>query len=511
MRVSDIERLLVKQGILIGPGTGVNPMGAGAEEDPVISGVFMDSRKVLPGGLFFCLQGTTYDGHDHALEAWGNGAVCVVSKRTTTAPVVHFLVRDPRVAMGVAAMAFFGSPANSLKMFAVTGTNGKTTTAYMLRSIFNSSGGRSGMLGTVVYDTGNGVYHEARRTTPESPEIQSMLREMLQNGCDRCVMEASSHGLYQGRLTGCSYDGAVFTNLSPEHLDFHGTMEEYFRSKMILFREHMKTPNWVGASNISDPYGKRAKELFPGRIVSFSLDKEESPDFFGVVKSQSLMGLEMEVFYGGKEPLFQVSLPLTGRFNAMNALGAAALSVSMGLDPQKVKRGLECMPQVPGRLQRYSFINGMTALIDYAHTPEALQNVLTSLREVSEGKIWTVFGSGGDRFKDNRPRMGRIAASLSDRVIITMDNPRSEDPAEISKDILGGVITGAGGKLPPEVILGRREAIFSALDRGGRGDVILIAGKGPERNIIFSDRVIPHQDSESVEEWSLSRGVKWTK
>ena len=514
MRVSDIKRLLKERGILLGPGVrniGEEPTGVDAEEDPRITGVFMDSRKVLPGGIFFCLKGTTYDGHDHALEAWTNGAVCVVSERVTPAPVTHLLVRDPRVAMGFAAMAFFDHPADSLKMIAVTGTNGKTTTAYMLRSIFNSTGGRSGMLGTVIYDTGSVAYHEARRTTPESPEIQSMLREMLVNDCNYCVMEASSHGLYQGRLTGCSYDGAIFTNLSPEHLDFHGTMEEYFRSKMILFREHMKTPNWVGASNISDPYGKRVKELFPGRIVSFSLDEEDLADFFGVVKSQSLTGLEMEIFYGGKEPLFQVSLPLTGRFNALNALGAAALSLSMGLDPQTVKKGLESMPQVPGRLQRYSFVNGVTALIDYAHTPEALQNVLTSLREVSEGKIWTVFGSGGDRFKDNRPRMGRVAASLSDQVVITMDNPRSEDPAEIAKEILGGAITGAGRKVPPEVILDRREAIFSVLDRARGGDVILIAGKGPERNIIFSDRVIPHQDSESVEEWSLARGVKWAK
>ena len=202
---------------------------------------------------------------------------------------------------------------------------------------------------------------------------------------------------------------------------------------------------------------------------------------------------------------------MTRRFNALNALGAATLSLSMGLDPQTVKKGLESMPQVPGRLQRYSLANGVTALIDYAHTPEALQNVLTSLREVSEGKIWTIFGSGGDRFKDNRPRMGRVAASLSDRVVITMDNPRSEDPAQIAKEILGGVITEAERKVPPEVILDRCEAIFSVLDRAGGGDVILIAGKGPERNIIFSDRVIPHQDSESVEEWSLARGVKWAK
>ncbi|HON33816.1 MAG TPA: UDP-N-acetylmuramoyl-L-alanyl-D-glutamate--2,6-diaminopimelate ligase [Synergistales bacterium] len=514
MRVSDIKGLLEERGILIGPGagdTGVNPTGAGAGEDPRITGVFMDSRKVVPGGVFFCLKGATYDGHDHALEAWTNGAVCVVSEKVTPAPVAHLLVRDTRVAMGFAAMAFFDHPAESLKMIAVTGTNGKTTTAYMLRSIFNSSGGRSGMLGTVIYDTGSGAYHEARRTTPESPEIQSLLREMLQNGCDYCVMETSSHGLYQGRLTGCSYDGAVFTNLSPEHLDFHGTMEEYFRSKMILFKDHMKTPNWIGASNISDSYGKRVKEFFPGNIVTFSLDEEDSPDFYGVVKSQSLKGLEMGIFYGREKPVLEIGLPLTGRFNALNALGAATLSLSMGLDPQTVIKGLESMPQVPGRLQRYSLANGVTALIDYAHTPEALKNVLTSLKEVCDGKIWTVFGSGGDRFRGNRPMMGRIAASLSDRVVITMDNPRSEDPAGIAGDILSGVIAEVGKKEPPEVILDRREAIFSVLDRADERDVVLIAGKGPERNIVFSDRVIPHQDSESVEEWSLLRGIKWAK
>lgn len=512
MRVSDVINLLKERGMLRDDtAAGVNPAAGGLGVDPKISGVFMDSRKVVSGGVFVCLKGATYDGHDHALEALINGAVCVISERVTPAPVIHLLVGNPRIAMGHVASSYFADPANSLNMIAVTGTNGKTTTAYMLRSIFNSSGHRSGMLGTVIYDIGAGTEQDARRTTPESPEIQSMLREMMVNGCDYCVMETSSHGLNQGRLTGCRFDGAVFTNLSAEHLDFHGTMEEYFKSKMVLFRDHMKAPGWIGASNISDPYGKRVKGFFPDRIVTFSLNRQDSPDFYGAVKKLSLTGLKMAIFSRNEGLLFEVRLPLTGRFNALNALGSASLSLSLGFDPPRVKKGLEAMPQVPGRLQRYSFSNGVTAIIDYAHTPDALQNVLASLREVSGGKIWTLFGSGGDRFKGNRPLMGRVAVSLSDRVVITMDNPRSEDPARIAEEILAGVDDEREGRSFPEVILDRREAIHSVLDRADADDVILIAGKGPERNIILADRVIPYQDSEAVEEWSSSRGLKWAR
>ncbi|HQQ10911.1 MAG TPA: UDP-N-acetylmuramoyl-L-alanyl-D-glutamate--2,6-diaminopimelate ligase [Synergistales bacterium] len=512
MRISDIECLLAERELLKRVECPVPGQGESCVvENTELTGIFFDSRKVVAGGVFVCLKGKRFDGHDYALEASRNGAAAVISERVTPAPVRHLIVREPRVSMGFVASALFGNPADSLQMIAVTGTNGKTTTAFMLRSIINVSGGRSGILGTVIYDTGAGYEVEAQRTTPESPDIQAMLREMLDNGYSHCVMETSSHGLFQGRLSGCRFDGAVFTNLTPEHLDFHGTMEEYFNSKLLLFRKYMRASGWVGVSNVSDPYGMRIKDLFPEQVVSFSLDRKDRPDYFAEIRSMSLSGIRMDILSRKEGRLFELFLPLTGRFNALNALGAAALSLSMGLEPEVVRRGLETMPQVPGRLQCFRFSNGVTAIIDYAHTPDALQNVLLSVRDVCRNKVWVVFGSGGDRFKGNRPLMGKVATALADHVVITMDNPRSEDPSLIARDILAGVNVEIGAESYPEVILDRREAIYSVLDRASGGDAVIIAGKGPERNIVFSDRIIPYSDGETVGEWSLKRGIEWSR
>jgi len=288
-------------------------------------------------------------------------------------------------------------------------------------------------------------------------------------------------------------------------------MEEYFNSKLLLFRKYMRASGWIAVSNVSDPYGMRIKDLFPEQVVSFSLDRKDRPDYFAEIGSMGLSGIRMDIISRKKGRLFGLSLPLTGRFNALNALGAAALSLSMGIAPEAVRRGLETMPQVPGRLQCFRFSNGMTAIIDYAHTPDALQNVLLSVREVCKNKVWVVFGSGGDRFKGNRPLMGKVATALADHVVITMDNPRSEDPSLIARDILAGVNAEIGSKSYPEVILDRREAIYSVLDRASDGDALIIAGKGPERNIVFSDRIIPYSDEETVGEWSLKRGIEWSR
>ncbi len=463
----------------------------------------MDSRDVSPGSLFVCVKGARQDGHDHACDAVRKGAVALVSERITNAGICHILVNDSRKSLGHVSAPFYGKPADSLRMVAVTGTNGKTTTAFMMRSILSAAGEKAGLIGTVVYDTGCGIETEADRTTPEGHHVQRMLSEMKINGCRSCVMEASSHGLAQGRLSGCRFDAAVFTNLTSEHLDFHGSMENYFEAKMSLFRDYMRCSEWVGASNAADPYGRLVKKAFPGEVVSFALEKEFAPDYLGLISSLSLSGIKLKIISPQGKPVIDLDLPLTGRFNARNALGSAAVSLAMGLEPELIKTGLEKMPQVPGRLQSFDLANGVTALIDYAHTPDALKNVISSIREVCKGKIWVVFGSGGDRFKGNRPIMGKVASAMADRVVITMDNPRSEDPGAIAADIMKGIpdiSDGPGSKI--DVILDRREAVFFALDHASKGDAVLIAGKGPERNIVFSDRTIAYSDRDAVIEWS---------
>ena len=510
MLLSDVVSILRDSGFLkaIMDSDG-RPVDSNFKEDPVIKGISMDSREIIPGSIFVCIRGNRYDGHDYAADAARKGAVALISERTTEASVFHILVDDARKSIGHVSSVFYGKPSESLRMIAVTGTNGKTTSAFMMRSILSAAGEKAGLLGTVVYDTGSGAEVEAGRTTPEANQIQKMLFEMGNNGCSSCVMEASSHGLTQGRLSGCSFDAAIFTNLSSEHLDFHKSMDNYFAAKMTLFRDYMRTDKWVAASNVEDPYGRSIKEKFPGAVVSFALEKKFDPDFLGEISSLSISGVKLKIIPRQGKRTIELVLPLTGRFNARNALGSAAGSLAMGLAPEIIKNGLENMPQVPGRLQRFPFSNGVTALIDYAHTPDALQNVLSSIREVCQGRIWVVFGSGGDRFKGNRPLMGKIAATLADRVVITMDNPRSEEPEAIAVDILKGVKDTNGLHCSGiEVILDRKSAVFFALDQASKGDAVLIAGKGPERNIIFSDRVIPYSDSDAILEWTENRGIE---
>ncbi|HDQ93451.1 MAG TPA: UDP-N-acetylmuramoyl-L-alanyl-D-glutamate--2,6-diaminopimelate ligase, partial [Synergistetes bacterium] len=346
--------------------------GNGGSCEPTITEITHDSRKVVPGSLFACIRGGEQDGHSFAVDAKNRGACGLMCEEDTGENIVHLVVDDVRKRIGEVASAVFGNPSSKLKMFAVTGTNGKSTTAFMLRSIMDSAGEKVGIMGTIFYDDGSGIAVDADRTTPEASDIQRMLALMSQNGCRSCVMEASSHGLSQQRVSGCLFDGCVFTNLSPEHLDFHGTMGNYFASKVKLFRDHMKGSDWKGVANGDDPYGRRIREMFPGNVALFGLEKANNPDFLGKIKRMDLEGIEMTVSGPFGESPMDLVLPVTGAFNARNALGAAALSLMMGLPPGTVRKGLEKLPQVPGRLQRISLPDGVTALIDYAHTPDAL-------------------------------------------------------------------------------------------------------------------------------------------
>ncbi len=511
MNLRELTDMLASKGVLRQV---VQPLVSVTEEigdlgDKNISEITHDSRNVIPGALFACIRGGKQDGHLFANEARKRGASALLCENDTGEEIVHLIVDDARRRVGEVASAVYGNPSSSMKMVAVTGTNGKSTTSFMLRSIMGSSGEKAGIVGTIVYDDGSGIEMEAKRTTPEATDIQRLLVNMSQNGCNSCVMEASSHGLSQYRLSGCLFDGAVFTNLTPEHLDFHGTMENYFASKVRLFQDHMKGSGWKVSVNNDDPYGRVIREMFKGNVLSFGLEKEFSPDYLGEIEGMNLEKIEMAVYGPFNGSPIRLKLPVTGSFNARNALGAASLSFAMGYSAENIIKGLENLPQVPGRLQRVSLPGGVTALIDYAHTPDALFNVLSAVREVCNGEIWSVFGLGGDRFHENRPVMGDIASRIADHLVITMDNPRSEDPASIADQIVAGIPSNDDKKRGDRVIiLDRKEAVEYALDRAATGDAVLISGKGPEKNIVFSDRVIPYSDLEAVEEWLKRRDSK---
>jgi UDP-N-acetylmuramoyl-L-alanyl-D-glutamate--2,6-diaminopimelate ligase len=478
--------------------------GEGREKDPSVSGVFSDSRKLLPGSVFCCIEGEKDDGHRYAAAAEAAGAAALVCEHPVDSRLPAILVRSAREVMGELSSAVYGNPASKLFMVGVTGTNGKSTTAYILRSILQAAGVRTGLLGTIVESDGVRE-RDADRTTPESCYIQRLLAGMVKNDCGACVMETSSHGLQIGRLSGCLFDAVVFTNLYPEHLDFHKDMESYFQAKRLLFTKYSKTGR-VAAINAGDAYGARLLEEFPdarGFRVSDAADARMSID-------GSSFTIEAEGF-----PPLPVKSPLAGTFNIANVLAAAAALRGVALkgamlkknaagareeiDDEAVARGAAQVPQVPGRLERHMMPNGACCIVDFAHTPEALRNVLSTVRGFCSGRLISVFGHGGGRYQANRPALGETAASLADLILVTMDNARDEDPAAIAESIAQGIKIRKNARY--QVILDRKEAIRTALSIAGPGDVLVISGKGPEKFLTIGDQKIPFNDAETVEEW----------
>ncbi|MDR1873773.1 MAG: UDP-N-acetylmuramoyl-L-alanyl-D-glutamate--2,6-diaminopimelate ligase [Synergistaceae bacterium] len=463
-------------------------------KDPSISNVFADSRRVLPGSLFCCIRGEKSDGHAYAAvarEAEASALVCEYPVETDL-PVI--LVKSVREAMGTIAAAVYGYPAEKLLMAGVTGTNGKSTTTFILRSVLQAAGVRTALAGTIVESDGVRE-RDAERTTPESCDLQRLLAAAVKNGCGACVMETSSHGLAVGRLNGCRFDIGVFTNLNPEHLDFHGDMESYFQAKRLLFTRYAKEAP-VFAVNADDPWGARLLEEFP-EAGSFGFSDVEE------------MKLSMEgaafTIQTKNPPRFSdlkslpVKSPLVGRYNVANVLAAVA-ALRGRVSDADVARGLSAIPQVPGRLEKHEMSNGALCIIDFAHTPEALRNALSAVRDFCPGRLISIFGHGGGRYASNRPALGKTAASLADLIIVTMDNPRDEDPALIAESIVQG-IESQGGGTRYQVILDRKEAIFTGLSIAGPGDVLLVSGKGPEKFLTIRDRKIPYNDAETVVEW----------
>jgi len=418
-----------------------------------------DARAVRPGALFFCVPGGRFDGHDFAGEAAASGAVALVVERPLDVAVPQVVVPSVRGAMPPAAVAFFGDPSAELTVAGVTGTSGKTTTTFLLWSILDAAGRRPGLLGSVERRIGAEV-RQPTLNTPEAIDLQRLLREMADAGNRSCVIEATSIASAQGRLDGVRFAVLVFTNLSQDHLDFHGTMEEYFAAKRRLF-DGVAGP----VVNVGDEWGRRLAVDLPDAVT------------FGLADGADV----------GPEALAGVELRLRGRFNVENALGAIAAARVLGVDDAAIKPGLEAVEGVPGRFETVEEGQPFTVVVDYSHKPRALEIVLETARGLTSGRVICVFGCGGDRDRGKRSQMGRIAAEHADRAILTSDNPRSEDPLAI----IGEVLEGAPDL---EVEPDRRAAIERAIAAAEEGDVVVIAGKGDEQGQEVAGVVHPFDD-----------------
>jgi UDP-N-acetylmuramoyl-L-alanyl-D-glutamate--2,6-diaminopimelate ligase len=424
-------------------------IGAANAPSAEILDLAYDTRRVGAGSLFFCIPGANVDGHDLAPDALARGAVALVVERPVEAGVPQLLVPSVRRAMPMAASLFFGAPSRELDVVAVTGTNGKTTTAFIIDSILIAAGRRPALLTNIERRVGGEVLPTGLNT-PEAIDLQRLFRAMIDAGDRSCAMEATSIASAKGRLDETRFAVLVFTNLTQDHLDFHGTMADYFAAKRALFEqaEH-------AVVNVGDAWGLRlAEELQDARTFT--------PD----------------------DDLGSVALRLRGRFNRANALGAIWAARELGIDESAIRAGVEALGGVPGRFESVDVGQPFAVIVDYAHTPDSLENVLRTARELG-GRLTVVFGAGGDRDRDKRPLMGRIAAELADRAIVTTDNPRSEDPAEIARAVAHGTL---------EIVLDRREAIETALTDAKEGDVVVIAGKGADTEMELGDRSVPFDD-----------------
>ncbi len=471
-----------------------------AAESAHVSGVIYDSRQVRAGSVFVALKGQHADGTSYARDALAKGAVAVLAE-SPAPPDTRGLwlhVPDARLALAALAAIFHGDPSERLLLVGITGTNGKTTTSYLLASVFEAAGLMCGRIGTVGYRVGRKEL-DAERTTPEAPELQAMLRDMVSQGCGACVMEVSSHALALRRVDYLRFAAGIFTNLTRDHLDFHRNMEEYFAAKRRLFE--VLPDNAVAAINLDD---RRGFDLTRSvrRPVTYAIDAAADVKPTGI--TSSLEGVQFEL----KTPrgTLHIRSQLVGRANTYNILATAATAMALDLPFGAIERGIADLTHVPGRFQVVSERrDDVRVVVDYAHTDDALKNLLETARPLATGRIITVFGCGGDRDRSKRPLMGAVAARLSDVVVVTSDNPRSENPADIIEEIKRGIVEPdrpAGKPKPGQrdvrciTLVDRREAIERAVREAIPGDLILVAGKGHEKYQVIGDRVLPFDDVE---------------
>lgn len=463
-----------------------------------VAGLAYDSRTVGKRFCFFCIKGLVTDGHLFVEQAVERGAAVIVVEHEPEAGLFEgvTLVRvpDTRLALANCAARFYGYPSDEMKLIGVTGTNGKTTTNYLVESILKTAGYITGLIGTIENHVA-GKVEPVTRTTPESLDLQRLLRRMAGEGVTAAVMEVSSHALELHRAAGCHYDAVVFTNLTQDHLDFHISLEEYFGAKRKLFEGEDFGASRKAVINLDDAFGRRLLGETPLESISFGIDSDADVRASDVEISAA--GNTFRMLYGGES--IEMKTKLHGRFNVYNCLSAAAAALVLGISAESVKEGLESLPGVPGRFENIDCGQDFTALVDYAHTPDGISNLLEACREVAVGRVIIVVGCGGDRDRSKRPLMGNVACRMSDVCIITSDNPRGEYPRSIIDMVLEGVESEFEDSRY-EVEVDRRQAILRACGMGRAGDLVVIAGKGHESGQIFSDRVVPFDDRQVLRE-----------
>jgi UDP-N-acetylmuramoyl-L-alanyl-D-glutamate--2,6-diaminopimelate ligase len=458
-----------------------------------IQGIAYSSKNVQPGFLFTALQGLKTNGHEFLEEALANGATAVLSnrKRPDNFTQTWIQVSNTRETLALCSANFYSHPSQKMKVIGITGTKGKTTITYLLEEILKKSRLSPGVIGTISY-RGPGMNVSAERTTPEAPDLQRILHEMLEHGVTHCFMEVSSHALDLKRVYGIGFDIAVFVNLSGDHLDYHQTMEQYFEAKKkLFFLNHKKG---IAVVNGDDLWGKKLISQLPTGTITYGL--EPGATVRGKDFTLDEKGIQVSVDY--QDGQLSVSSPLLGKPNLYNILASVAVALSLNLPISGIKEGIASLEGIPGRFEKIENSLGLRILVDYAHTDDALKNLLETARELNPKRTILVFGAGGDRDKTKRPRMGEVAGNLSDWSIITSDNPRSEDPMAIISDIEKGMKK--TGTQDYQIIPDRREAIEQALSMGERGDTILVAGKGHEDYQIIKDKVSHFDDAEIIRE-----------
>jgi UDP-N-acetylmuramoyl-L-alanyl-D-glutamate--2,6-diaminopimelate ligase len=477
--------------------------------DPGIGGITIDSRAVAPGDLFVALRGANADGHDYLDQAAALGAVALLVEKAPHAPGLPpaIVVPDTRRALARIALRFYGDPARELTLIGVTGTNGKTSTTFLIESILAAAGLAAGLIGTVEVRYA-GERLRALNTTPESLELQRLLRDMRTRGVGAAVMEVSSHGLALGRVAGVRFDAAAITNLTQDHLDFHGTMDAYGEAKALLFRHHLK-PGGVGVVNLDEPRAEQflaAARAGGARTLGVTRRPGVAADVRVESAAVSLSGVEARLALPSG-PL-ALSLPLVGDFNVENLVVAVGVAVGLGLAPEAIARGVAACPQVPGRMERVSdgSPGAPVVLVDYAHTPDAVEKVLRAVRPLTAGRVIAVFGCGGDRDRSKRPKMADAVARFADLAVLTSDNPRTEDPEAILREVEAGL--SALRPVAPEALAAserayvkradRREAIQLAIAAARPGDSVVIAGKGHEDYQIVGRERLPFDDREEA-------------
>lgn len=462
-----------------------------------IKGLTADSRQVKPGFLFICLTGFTVDGHAFAKKAVEMGAVAVLSQRELEVEATVVRVGDTRRAMAILADRFFGSPTRELKLIGVTGTNGKTTTTHLIDKILRDQNRRTGLIGTIHMRIGD-VSEEVKNTTPEVIELQSSFRRMREIGTEYAIIEVSSHALVQGRVRGCDVHTAVFTNLTRDHLDYHQTMENYRFAKSLLFSQLGNGYEWESMKTAVFNADDEASELFatvtPARVLTYGIDQPADVYATDIEITSKGTSFTAHTFAGSIE----LQLKMTGKFNVYNALAAIAATLVEGVSLTDIKASLESISGVNGRFEAVEAGQPFTVLVDYSHTPDSLENALTTIREFAKGRVVCIVGCGGDRDRTKRPIMAQIATKHADRSVLTSDNPRSEDPQAILDDMLAGL--DGVDKSRYTAMVDRREAIFYAIAHAQPDDVILIAGKGHETYQIIKDQVLSFDDREVARE-----------